>query len=81
MFEKTIRCTVCTWRGSWDAAMAAPRVRRSDIPPSVEEIQTAYEEQQAARVNVFGSPQQPPCPQCGHHTVVARRSASIHPAM
>jgi hypothetical protein len=49
-------------------AEVAPRVRASDIPPPVEEVQAAYEERQSESVRV-GAQHPPPCPICGHHTV------------
>ena len=70
--EKTIRCTVCTWRGPWsDAASVAPP-RPSQIPQPLESIQNAIEEkQQVARQ--LGSAHPPPaCPVCGHHTAVVK---------
>ena len=69
--EKTVRCTVCTWRGPWVIAESAPRIRASDIPPSLEEVQNVLEEQQAELVNVGGH-HPPPCPMCGHHTVAVK---------
>jgi hypothetical protein len=68
--EKTIRCTVCPWRGTWQDA-ASVRVRPSDIPPSVQEIQQAYEQKQQDEEQLGGH-HPPPCPVCGHHTVVAK---------
>jgi hypothetical protein len=78
--EKSLRCTVCTWRGAWSDAEFAPRVSRLEIPAALEPIQAAYEEQQAANV-AFGQPHPPPCPVCGHHTTVVARRQSFHPAM
>jgi hypothetical protein len=66
--EKTVRCTVCTWRGPWVIAESAPRIRASDIPPALEQLQNALEEHQSVSVN-FGAEHPPPCPMCGHHTV------------
>ena len=43
--DKTLRCTVCTWRGAW-AEAAAVRVQPSALPPALEEIQQAYEAKQ-----------------------------------
>jgi hypothetical protein len=78
--EKKLRCTVCAWRGEWSDAAFAPRVRQSDLPPSLESIQAVYEEQQSAGI-VLGQAHPPPCPTCGHHTVVVARRVSFHPAM
>jgi hypothetical protein len=73
-----VRCTVCYWRGTVAGAIAAPRVRQSDIPPSAAVIQNMYEEKlQAARQ--FGHPERPSCPVCGHHTVAVERR-SIRPS-
>jgi hypothetical protein len=66
--EKTIRCTNCPWRGPWEIAESAPRIRASVIPPAEEEIQRAYAEHDEAVASV-GTPTPPPCPMCGHHTV------------
>jgi hypothetical protein len=60
--DKTLRCTVCTWRGAW-AEAAAMRVQPIALPPALEEIQNAYEEEQ------LGGHRPPACPQCGHHTI------------
>lgn len=78
--DKTVRCTVCTWRGSIEEAAAAPRVRPSVIPPPMQEQQAAYEERQQD-ATLSGAPKAPPCPQCGHHlTDIHRRPPrSIHP--
>ena len=80
MIEKTLRCTVCVWRGSWDEAEAAPRVHPSDIPPPMLDIQEAYEEKQTTS-EAFGMAHEPPCPTCGHHTVTVKRTPSVRPAM
>src|SRR5438309_113887 len=39
MIEKNLRCTVCFWRGPWSEAERAPRVRPSDIPPPMQDLQ------------------------------------------
>ena len=72
--DRMVRCTVCCWRGTLAGALAAPRIRPSEIPPAEEAIQGIYEKQrQEARE--LGHPTLPPCPACGHHTVsVERRS-------
>jgi hypothetical protein len=76
--DKTIRCTVCTWRGSWtDAASQAPP-RPSAIPGPLQEVQAAIEEKQQT-AQALGQPHPPPCPVCGHHTVVVKLH-SIRPA-
>jgi hypothetical protein len=77
--EKTIRCTVCTWRGPWsDAASVAPP-RPSQIPQSMEHVQQAIAEKQAVAAQL-GAPQPPPCPVCGHITTVVKLH-STRPAM
>jgi hypothetical protein len=65
--DKTLRCTVCTWRGAW-AEAAAVRVQPIALPPALEEIQHAYEEKQSEEEQLGGH-KPPPCPQCGHHTI------------
>lgn len=69
--DKTIRCTVCTWRGSWQDAASVPPPRPSQIPPPMEAIQQAMEEK-AREVAAFGGHVPPPCPVCGHHTQVVK---------
>jgi hypothetical protein len=66
--EKTVRCTVCPWRGPWVVAESAPRIRASQIPPGEEQIQDVLEEAQAESIS-FGAEHPPSCPACGHHTV------------
>ncbi len=76
--DKTIRCTVCTWRGSWtDAASVAPP-RPSQIPPSLETVQQAIAEKHAAAAQL-GTPTPPSCPVCGHQTTVVKLH-SVRPA-
>ena len=65
--DKTLRCTVCTWRGAW-AEAAAVRVQAAPLPPALEEIQHAYEEKQAED-EALGGHRPPRCPVCGNHTV------------
>lgn len=65
--DKTLRCTVCTWRGAW-AEAAAVRVQPAPLPPALEEIQHAYEEKQAEE-EALGGHRPPACPVCGNHTV------------
>jgi hypothetical protein len=78
--DKTLRCTVCTWRGAWgDAAYAQP-IAPCTLPALLSDIQAAYEQKQAASVH-FGMTREPPCPRCGHHTITVRRTPSFHPAM
>ena len=72
--DKSIRCTVCTWRGPWSVAESAPRVRASEIPPPLEEVQQAYEERQSESMLV-GAEHPPPCPMCGHHTTSVKLHA------
>jgi hypothetical protein len=69
--ERAIRCTVCTWRGPWDVAESAPRIRARQSDPVTEEVQQAYADHEAESVRLGAAPP-PPCPQCGHHTVVAK---------
>ena len=77
--EKTVRCTVCTWRGPWsDAASVAPP-RPSEIPPSMEQMQQAIAEKQALSAQL-GVASPPPCPLCGHLTTVVKMH-SYKPAM
>jgi hypothetical protein len=76
--EKTVRCTVCTWRGAWQVAESIPPVRPSQIPPAMAQVQQGIEEHQARNAAVGGR-HPPPCPLCGHHTVEAKPH-SIRPA-
>ena len=69
--EKAIRCTVCTWRGPWEIAESAPRIRAAQIDPVTDEVQNAYAQQQAVSVAVGGHAP-PPCPMCGNHTLVVK---------
>jgi hypothetical protein len=66
--DKTLRCTVCTWRGAW-AEAATVRVQPTPLSPNLEEIQAAYEEKQQSEEQLGGH-RPPPCPVCGHHTVL-----------
>jgi hypothetical protein len=68
--EKALRCTVCTWRGTW-AEAAASRVQPVALPPTLQEVQHAYEEKQAEEERL-GAARVPACPQCGHHTVAVK---------
>ena len=68
--DKSIRCTVCTWRGTW-AEASSVRVQAEPLPPQLEEIQRAYEEKQAEEEQLGGH-RLPNCPQCGHHTVTVK---------
>jgi hypothetical protein len=70
VMEKMLRCTVCTWRGSW-AEAAAVRVQPAQLAPQLEEIQAAYEEKQVEEAHL-GSERPPACPQCGHHTLAVK---------
>ena len=65
--DKTLRCTICTWRGAW-AEAAAVRVQAAPLPPALAELQHAYEEK-AAEEEHLGVPRTPNCPQCGNHTL------------
>jgi hypothetical protein len=75
--EKSLRCTVCTWRGSW-AEAAAVRVQPQPLEPSAEQIQQMYEEKQAEEERLGGH-KVPHCPNCGHHTLPVKlhRSAAL----
>jgi hypothetical protein len=65
--DKTIRCTICTWRGAW-AEAAAVRVQPAALPPQFAEIQHAYEEKQNED-EALGGHKPPACPVCGNHTL------------
>ena len=69
--DKTIRCTICTWRGSWTDAASVRPPRPSQIPPGLEQIQHSLEEKQSFDAQL-GTPHPPPCPVCGHHTTVVK---------
>jgi hypothetical protein len=77
--EKTIRCTVCTWRGPWSDASSVAPPRPSAIPQSMEQVDNARAEKQSLAAQL-GTPQPPPCPVCGHTTVVVKLH-STRPAM
>jgi hypothetical protein len=77
--EKTIRCTVCTWRGPWSDAISVAPPRPSDIPPSLEQMQQTIAEKQASAAQL-GMPAPPPCPLCGHLTTAVKLH-STRPAM
>jgi hypothetical protein len=49
------------------------------IPPPMQDIQEAYEEKQRA-LEALGSPHEPACPACGHHTIVVRRTPTLRPS-
>ncbi|MGH7270042.1 MAG: hypothetical protein ACREJ3_06385, partial [Polyangiaceae bacterium] len=68
--DKTLRCTICSWRGAWEEA-AATRVQPAPLPPALEELQHAYEEKQIEDEQLGGH-RLPACPQCGHHTVAVK---------
>jgi hypothetical protein len=68
--EKALRCTVCTWRGTW-AEASATRVQPVPLPPQLEEIQRGYEEKQAEEEQLGGH-RPPLCPQCGHHVLAVK---------
>jgi hypothetical protein len=77
--DRTIRCTVCTWRGNASEAEVAPRSqRRSEIPPGMVEVQAAYAEIQQVKA-MLGAHTNPPCPACGHHTTTPFRRPSNRP--
>jgi hypothetical protein len=72
--ERMIRCTTCTWRGPWEVAESAPRLRAAaPLAPSDEVIQAAYAEQQEVSATI-GGPVMPPCPMCGNHV----RQVKLH---
>ena len=77
--EKKLRCTVCTWRGSWLDALNAPRHAPTELPESDMRIQAAYEDRQSVSVRL-GAEHAPSCPDCGHHTALVRQR-SVRPAM
>jgi hypothetical protein len=76
--DRIIRCTVCCWRGTLGGALAAPRVRPSEVSPAEAVIQRAYEEQRLL-TRQLGLPTLPLCPACGHHMVAVGRR-SVRPA-
>jgi hypothetical protein len=69
--DKSIRCSVCTWRGTWTDAGSIHPPRPSQIPGAMEEVQRALAEKQALDAQM-GVPAPPNCPVCGHHTVVVK---------
>jgi DNA-directed RNA polymerase subunit RPC12/RpoP len=75
--DKTVRCTICSWRGTVSEAQMT-RVQPAELPPQLEEIQRAYEEKQVEGEQLSGEPRPPRCPACGHHTVSSKlhRSAA-----
>jgi hypothetical protein len=76
--DQTLRCTVCTWRGTANEA-ASVRVQPAPLPPALEEIQRAYEEK-AHEVEALGGHRTPACPVCGNHTLhvhLHRHSAAM----
>jgi hypothetical protein len=75
--EKSLRCTVCTWRGSW-AEAAAVRVQPRALDESAMQLQAMYEEKQAEEERLGGH-RVPTCPACGHHTLPVKlhRSAAL----
>jgi hypothetical protein len=73
--DKSIRCTICTWRGTI-AEASAVRVQPAPLPPQLEEIQRAYEEKQAEEEALGGHHRLPACPQCGHHTIAVKMHRS-----
>lgn len=70
--DKTIRCTVCTWRGPWSDATSVAPPRPSQIPGPLEAIQSAIEEKQQIARQLGSTHPPPPCPVCGHHTAVVK---------
>jgi hypothetical protein len=65
--DKSLRCTICSWRGTW-AEAAAVHVQPAPLPPALEEIQRTYEEKQL-EAQQLGGERIPHCPVCGHHTL------------
>jgi hypothetical protein len=77
--DKTVRCTICSWRGTASEA-AMTRVQAAELPPQLAELQAAYDEKQAEGEALSGDPRPPRCPVCGNHTVsvkLHRSSAAI----
>jgi hypothetical protein len=77
--DKTVRCTICSWRGTASEA-AMTRVQAAELPPQLAELQAAYEEKQVEGEQLSGEPRPPRCPVCGNHTVpvkLHRSSAAI----
>jgi hypothetical protein len=77
--DKTIRCTVCTWRGPWSDAASVSPPRPSQIPQPLEQIQAAIEEKNQIARALGSSHAPPPCPVCGHHTTPVKMH-SVKPA-
>jgi hypothetical protein len=73
--DKTVRCTICSWRGTMSEA-AMTRVQAAELPPALEELQNAYEEKQVEAEQLSGEPRPPRCPVCGNHTIRARLNRS-----
>jgi len=65
--DKSLRCSICSWRGTWSEA-AAVHVQPCALPPGLEAIQRAYEEKQQ-EAQQLGEERSPRCPMCGHHTL------------
>jgi len=76
--DKTVRCTVCTWRGAWQVAESVRPPPPQPLAPQLEQVQQGIEESQSRNAS-FGARHPPPCPLCGHHTVEVRRE-SIRPS-
>jgi hypothetical protein len=72
--DKTLRCTICTWRGAW-AEAAAVRVQPAPLPPALAEIQHAYELKQAEE-EALGGHRPPMCPNCGNHLMHVKLARS-----
>ncbi len=69
--EKWLRCTVCTWRGSWQEAESRGFVPPSPVSATFEEIERAIDEHMAWNVRL-GADRRPRCPRCGHHTAAVK---------
>jgi hypothetical protein len=72
--DKSYRCTVCTWRGTYSEASAV-RVQPQPLPPQLEEVQQAYEAKQNEEEQLGGH-KPPACPVCGNHTVPVKMHRS-----
>lgn len=77
--DKSIRCTVCTWRGTWSEAAEAPRPIPAEVSDDEAIIQEARVLRQSDRIRVGATPE-PACPVCGHTTQLVKRH-SIRPAV
>ena len=77
--DKTVRCTICAWRGT-PAEAALTRVQPAELPPALEDLQRVYDEKELEAEQLSGEPRPPRCPQCGHHVIhvkMHRSSAAV----